>query len=382
MKSLLFLLISTLGFLSVHSYSCQNDNMNKLCLSKVVENCYNCQHIEPIKSVLEPACVPVFHNNLRVLENYPTDKWNCTLYRPELNDEIKNEMINFENESELIEDVCIIDNFISEICDHEDKNGFCLIANYIDDICQNDDSDQSTDIETKNYKVTDYLSPWGSKSECITKDYKKICSDSITKSCFDCRTPTLLSYYHLCFPLFASENENTLVTRLKNDKWECKKFSNPRYKPSFQISNHEDLSEKKLYPACTGPICRKDGWTYRANHFGKEWCGNLPCKEYSGNRVLCSFPTNCNSNFPKEKIKKSLSEINEKFHHEFETLGCGSEKFKCLLNRNCRKSVKKLDDCNNDMTCLLNLVMDPSIIQNRQFLNLIQCMIPSIPMPR
>ena len=77
---ILFFLLSTFGLLSNASlFGCQNTNMNELCLSKVVENCYNCEHLIPQKSLLEPVCVPLFHNNLGVLENYPVDKWNCTL---------------------------------------------------------------------------------------------------------------------------------------------------------------------------------------------------------------------------------------------------------------------------------------------------------------
>jgi C1A family cysteine protease len=75
------------------------------------------------------------------------------------------------------------------------------------------------------------------KSQCETPNYKEICSDNITKSCFDCRIISLkvgpiINYYHQCFPLFYSENETSLITRLRNDKYECKKIVNKNFKPS------------------------------------------------------------------------------------------------------------------------------------------------------
>ena len=360
MKSLAFILISALCFFGIGdaNHGCESEQMNALCQSKVIDHCFTCENTQEQRPI---TCVPVFHNNLGVLKNYPEDTWNCTIYRPK-DDE-------FENQDMLVKDICLIDDFIYDLCDQEDKNGFCLIASYIHDICEGDKYDMEIQ-NYQNYQVYDYVSPWGSKSECITKDYKEICSDSVTKSCFDCRTPTLLSYYHLCFPLFASENESALVTRLKKDKWECKKFSNPKYKPfSFQVynvnSNEEQLLGGKLYSACTGPICSKEGWTYRSDHFGKEWCGNAPCKEYFGNRVLCTFPTNCNS-------KKSLSSSeHDNFRNDFHTLGCGMEKFKCMLKKSCRNLVNQLEKCDKDQICIYTVI---SQSDNETFNKLVECM--------
>ncbi len=373
MKSLSFVILSILGLVSnVTAFKgCENHNMNELCQSNAVDHCYTCIKVNDYKYPQPSVCVPIFHNNLGVLENYPRDHWNCTIYRPlPVDNPMQNDIEEEEEETQeqnFEKDVCSVDNIISELCEHEDKNGFCLIANYIHDICEI----REEDMETKDYTVSDYVSPWGSKSQCITPDYKEICSDDMTKSCFDCRTPTLkigpiISYYHLCFPLFHSENENALVTRLKNEKWECKKFSNPKYKrSSLQVSSHkEDLFGDKLYSACTGPICRKEGWTYRGNHFGKEWCGNIPCKEYFGNRVLCSFPTNCNS-------KKSLSSIQEEYHNEFKTLGCGLEKFKCMLKKSCRNLIKQLEKCDKDQSCIFSILMQND---DETFLKLTKCM--------
>jgi hypothetical protein len=361
MKKVSFFILSILSLITnVSSFKgCENDQMNELCQSKAVDHCYTCVEVTKETYPHPPVCVPVFHNNLGVLENYPRDHWNCTIYRPTIITDPIQEAIDQTNKLE--KEICLIDEFISDLCEHEDKNGFCLIANYIHDICENknEEEDQSTSyhLKTQNYQVSDYISPWGSKSQCINSDYKEICSDNITKACFDCRTPTLkigpiTSYYHLCFPLFASENETNLVKRLKNENWECKKFSNPRYKPS------------KLYSACSGSICQKEGWTYRGNHFGKEWCGNSPCNEYFGNRVLCSFPTNCNS-------KKSLLSIQDDYHKEFQTLGCGLEKFKCMIRKDCRNLVKQLENCKNDQSCILSI-----LIQNddETFLKLTKCM--------
>lgn len=396
MKSLAFFLLSAFAMLSTGTAfkGCESERMNELCQSEIVDHCYTCvkNHDGEIRDIVyphPPVCVPVFHNNLGVLDNYPVKQWNCTLYRPtsevfdedmaNIASEISNDAFEFQeelnDEETFVKDICKVDDFITALCEHEDKNGFCMIANYVHDICESNEDDKSVSVETKDYQVTDYVSPWGSKSECITKDYKRICSDSVTKSCFDCRTPTLLSYYHLCFPLFASENENALVTRLKNDKWECKKFSNPRYKPtSFQVASvdtthEEELFGGKLYSACTGSICRKEGWTYRADHFGKEWCGNTPCKEYFGNRVLCSFPTNCNT----KKSVESLSVVHETFQNEFKTLGCGSEKIKCMLKKSCRNLVKQLENCDGDQMCLYTVISQST---NDTFNDLVKCMYP------
>jgi len=224
MKSLTLYVFSLLSIFSLSSSfkGCENTKIKELCKTNVVDHCYTCVRInaEPSESY-EPECVPVFHNNLSVINNYPQDAWNCTMYRP-----------TSENESNELIDACNIVEFLEDICQEDDKNEICMIANYIHDMCGENEESR---MESNNYQVADYVSPWGSKSECITKDYKEICSDKVTKSCFDCRTPTLkigpvISYYHLCFPLFASDNENNLVTRLKNDKWECKKFINPNYK--------------------------------------------------------------------------------------------------------------------------------------------------------
>jgi hypothetical protein len=496
MKTLFFLLLSTFGLLSnASTFGCQSVNMNELCLSKVVENCYNCEHLIPQKSLLEPVCVPLFHNNLGVLENYPSDKWNCTLYRPQIeetNNEFMTEIGEVENESKLIDDVCQIDNFISSICGHEDKNGFCMIANYIDDIChldeEKDEDEKSFDLKqvslqkyvspwgpssdcvesfyqelcsnklvkfcfdcrkligkelftqkprysytcspfykdmneketvdwfsknnyeckrwnnlnykpssflVQNYETEDnlnenveesfdlkqvslqkYVSPWGPQSECLKPSYTALCTDKLVKFCFDCRkflgkeSKTQKSHYsYFCDPFYNDDNEKENVDWFNKNKYECKRWYNPNFKSSsFSIQNYE--TEGKLYSACTGPICRKEGWFYRGDHFGKEWCGMGKCKEYFGNRVLCDFPTNCGK-------KMNSIEIETNFKTQFQTLGCGKEKFKCLLNKDCRQLVKRIDGCDKDLTCLFNLLIDPTVYQNKIFFNLVQCMIPS-----
>ena len=133
------------------------------------------------------------------------------------------------------------------------------------------------------------------------------------------------------------------------------------YKPSsFSTENYE--TQGKLYSACSGPICSKEGWFYKNNHFGKEWCGMGNCKEYFGNRVLCDFPTNCG--------KKS-----NKLEHNFETLGCGSEKFKCMLKKSCRNLIKQFNDCDKDISCIYSLIIQNS--SNEIFQDLVKCMVPS-----
>jgi hypothetical protein len=386
MKALFFLLLSTLGFLSVDSYGCSNENMNQLCLSKFVVNCYTCEHLVPIKDVLNPVCVPLFHHNLGILENYPVDKWNCTIYRPELNTDIKNEITELETENEMIENFCKLDNFVSDICGDEDKNGFCMIANYINDICQNDEKDEEDEkddesFDLKQVSLQKYESPWGPISECNQFFYIKICTNELAKFCFDCRKfigkelftqKPRYSYY--CSPFYKDDDEKEAVNWLSKEKYECKRWYNPNYKyktSSLSVQNVE--TERLFFPACTGPICSKEGWQYIGDHFGKTWCGMGSCKEH-GTRVFCTYPTNCG--------KKNLDSITQFEEHDFQILGCGSEKFKCLLNRDCRRLVKRLDDCNQDLTCLFNLVMDPTVYENNRFLDLVKCMVPSIPMPR
>ena len=358
MKILFFLLLSTFGLLSNASpFGCQNTNMNELCLSsKVVENCYNCEHLIPQKSLLEPVCVPLFHNNLGVLENYPVDKWNCTLYRPqtEINDEFMSEIGELENESKLIDDVCQVDNFISTICGNEDKNGFCMIANYIDDICHHDE--ESFDL--KQVSLQKYESPWGPGSECNQYFYIEICTNRVNKFCFDCRKylgKELFTqkprYHYYCSPFYKDMDEKEAVNWLSKEKYECKIWNNPNYKPSMAV---ESVSSEGLYPACSGPICSKQGWQFQKSDFGKDWCGLGECKAY-GKKYYCSFPTNCG--------KKT----NE---HDFETLGCGSEKFKCMLKKSCRNLVKQLENCGQDMICTYSII---SGTDNESFLNLVKC---------
>jgi hypothetical protein len=221
---------------------CTNPKMNDLCFSKVVDRCYTCTYTEKNvgKYLRPPVCVPVFHNNLGVLEHYPTNNWNCTIYRPveqennkgideddgDMNEkdyeqyieEEVTEDINerVEGENKMIGDICKIDNFISELCLRGDKNGFCLIANFIHDICKH-------------------------------------------------------------------SNYNRRLSLLKDD-----------------------------------------------------------------------------------------------FGHKFETLGCGKEKFKCLLKKSCRHLVKELDKCDEDFTCILTLLTNPDVLSNTVFLDVVQCMVPSL----
>lgn len=331
--------------------TCKTETMNKLCYNyNLVDRCYECTQMS--SDVTE--CVPVFHNNLGTLEKYSRNEWNCTLYRPQDYIEQEEEHLDF-SEDKFVKDICNVDELIYELCDEEDKNGFCMIASYIHDLCEdNEEEHDSNHMETQNYHVSDYISPWGSKSECMTKDYKEICSDRVTKSCFDCRTPTLLSYFHLCFPLFASENENALVTRLKKDKWECKKFTNPKFKPS------------KLYSACSGSICQKEGWQFQKTDFGKDWCGQGECKAFN-RAYYCSFPTNCS------KKVNSVAKTDE-FQRNFETLSCGGKKLKCMLKKSCRNLVKQLDDCDKDVLCIFNVMLTQGP-QNDTFQDLVKCML-------
>jgi len=315
MKSFALFILSALSLFSVGSAfkGCGSIQMNELCQDKIVDRCYTCIRVEnDYRYPHPPVCVPVFQHNLGVLDNYPVDKWNCTMYHPtpvnpqvenddeedvemmekianylsdQDSDKISTELIKEDeaideltSEERFIKNVCTIDEFIFEMCHEQDNNGFCMIASFIHDMCNAD----------------------------------------------------------------GSSNDNSRVVSLESIE-----------------------TQGKLYSACTGSICRKEGWFYRGDHFGKEWCGMGKCKEYFGNRVLCDFPTNCG-----KKIN-ALSVQSETFQREFETLGCGSEKFKCMLKKSCRNLVKQLDNCDKDLDCVYGVI---SSTDNKQFHDLVGCM--------
>ena len=92
----------------------------------------------------------------------------------------------------------------------------------------------------------------------------------------------------------------------------------------------------------------------------------------------------CSVEFYSDK-KGSKSQIFEDFicfphrsltlnsEHHFRTMGCGSEKFKCMLSKGCRQLVNRLKDCNEDLTCIYSLITST---QNEKFLNLVNCLYP------
>jgi hypothetical protein len=277
MKSILFSLISVFALI-VPTFSNSEkicSTFDGLCSLSIVDRCYDCVYIGEEKK--NDVCVPIFHKQLGTLDIFPQDSWNCTIFR-------KEEITKGENIiDKIVNDICDLDSIIVDVCNHENKDGLCMISDYINDLCNS----QNKGFQLNN-NMLGYISPWGSKSQCVIPDYKEICSDSVTKSCFDCRIITyklgpVISYYHQCFALMYSENENELVTRLKKDKYECKKFINPKFKPA---------GEKKLYPACSGGICKKEGWTFEKSMFGRDWCGLGTC-QIIGNRFFCNFPINC-----------------------------------------------------------------------------------------
>jgi hypothetical protein len=345
---------------------CESDQMNELCQTNPVDHCYTCLKVNEEQYPHPPVCVPVFHNNLGVLENYPRDQWNCTIYRPLPVKTTDSEIITNELEN-ITKDICKIDDFIVDMCQEEDKNGFCMIANYIHDMCdsnvETNKNDEESSVKLENIK---YESPWGPLSECNQYFYKEICTNKVAKLCFDCRKylgKELFTqkprYHYYCSPFYKDMNEKETVDWFTKEKYECKRWYNPNYNPSsFSTSNYE--TKGKLYSACSGPICSKEGWFYRGDHFGKEWCGMGTCKEYFGNSVLCDFPTNCG--------KKNNLSVNE---HNFQTLGCGYEKFKCMIKKNCRNLIKELENCKSDQACILSI-----LIQNddETFMKLTKCM--------
>lgn len=230
-------MLSALSFNTTDAFKgCESPQMNDLCLTKVVDRCYTCIYTEnEVMYNHSPVCVPVFHNNLGVLDNYPSNNWNCTIYRhqqdsktdddmsdedyeqyieSEFVDEINEKADENDVEDKVVTDICKIDDFIILLCQQENKNGFCMIANFIHDIC----------------------------------------------------------------------------------------------------NKHE----------------------------------------YS-NSNISSFNT-----------------------YDFETLGCGKEKFKCMLKKNCRRLVKELDKCNEDISCILSLLLNPDISNITEFFDVVKCMIPSL----
>lgn len=148
---------------------CNNINMNELCVSPVVDSCYECVKNQHSNYPESQVCVPVFkHTLLGALDNYPSSNWNCTFYRvPDKNDnqqeqhdeeeyeeyvmEEMNDKLNEKEENietKIVDDVCKIDEFIVDVCNGEDKNGFCMIANYVHDICVMRDTKEETELST------------------------------------------------------------------------------------------------------------------------------------------------------------------------------------------------------------------------------------------
>jgi hypothetical protein len=302
-----------------------------VCLSS--DRCYQCVK-ENIK-----ACVPTYTNSIGTLDTYRN--WNCTVYQ--------------EDTERLIQTICKVDNFVDELCNitvGNDDNGFCMIASYINDICQ-------TKFHTEDHDK--YVSPWGSESDCVDPFYKNICSKRLVKYCFDCRKfigkelfTQKSRYSYDCSPYYISENEQEKLNWYKNEKYECRKWMNKHYKPSSFST--ESVEPSGLYPACSGSICSKQGWQFQKTDFGKDWCGLGECKPY-GRKYYCNFPTNCG----------------KKTNDHFETLGCGKEKFKCILKKSCRQLLKQLDDCDKDQMCIFNLVVQNG--DNEAFSNLVKCMV-------
>ena len=128
-----------------------------------------------------------------------------------------------------------------------------------------------------------------------------------------------------------------------------------------------DLPDKlngKLYPACFGRICQKEGWTYRQTMFGKDWCGNGTCL-HIGEKVYCTVEIRCKYTIG------NTSEINFNLEKNFVTMGCGTEKFKCMLKKSCRNLVREVENCNQDQSCVYNIVTGT---HNEDFLKLFSCL--------
>ena len=370
MKKVLFFILATFSSIfsvqTVEAFKgCENKRMNEVCLSPAVDRCYTCLNIEQNQFKQPPVCVPIFHQqHLGTLDNYPSNKWNCTLYSPEVN-----------SNEEFVKDICKVDEFVSNVCQDQDKNGFCMIANYINDICQQ--AEEEHRFEETDYTTLDYVSPWGSKSECMQPFFKKHCSNKLTKYCYDCRAETLKigpikDYYYHCHSYGYGDDMKKTLDWLKSQKYECRRFENKDYDPVVKDeSQHFKTEDVYRYPACSGSICQKDGWIWKKTVNGKDWCSGGSCVPFGKTMFMCNYPSSCGKKLSSVDSTENQEESNVELLREFHTIGCGKEKFKCLLNKECREFVKSLKDCEEDFACIYQVV---STNFNDLFIKLANCM--------
>lgn len=389
MKSMLLFFVTAVAsiFASADAFrGCDNTYYNQLCQTEMVNRCYNC--VNNMHTFIPPVCVPVLNNNLGTLENFPSPQWKCSSYIPqpitepttqidqEVQDQTKEDenthQSHEEDQGKFFKELCDIDEFIYDICDKNDENGFCLIASYVHDMCHQKDNNQAKRFDLTNNALMNYESPWGPLSECNQYFYKEICTNKVAKFCFDCRKflgKELFTqkprYHYYCSPFYKDMNEKEATDWLAKEKYECKRWINPNYKSS-SVQNYE--GGQKAYPACTGPICSKEGWTFKETHFGKEWCGLGTCKEYFGNRVLCTFPVNCG-----KKLTYTQKYFQE-FSNKVTTLACNKEKFKCMLHKECRELIRDIQECKNNNACMFSVIVDAD---DKNFLDLVKCMHPN-----
>jgi len=374
-----YLLLLILGVHTIGSFSL----CDKKCISSDV--CYECISLDNNMK----ACIPTYKKDnylyngdeINELEKYKN--WNCSIYNKEESN-IK-ETESEKSVEELIGELCKIDHFVDELCNitvGNNDNGFCMIASYIDDICNlkgevsnEHKEDKSSNKDIHIYTHENYVSPWGPESDCLDPFYKNICSNRLVKYCFDCRIfigkelfTQKSRYSYDCSPYYNGQNEQENMNWFKNEKYECRKWMNKHFKPS---SNDNNPSINKiiegLYPACTGAICSKQGWQFQKTDYGKNWCGSGECKPIN-KRYYCSYPTNCG-----KKINTYQKENDLEDPKEYHVLGCGKEKFKCILKKSCRKLIKRLDECEKDVSCITNLIMENS--DNNEFNDLVKCML-------
>lgn len=382
MKSMLLFFVTAVAsiFGTADAFrGCDNTYYNQLCKTEMINRCYNC--VNNIHAFIPPVCVPILKNNIGTLENFPSPQWKCSAYIPQpitepvvdpviepIEEEPKQEDQN--EEDKISKELCEIDEFIYDVCENTDENGFCLIASYIHDICHQKDNHEHKQFELTNNNLLKYESPWGPLSDCNQYFYKEICTNKVAKFCFDCRKflgKELFTqrprYSYYCSPFYKDMNEKETTDWLAKEKYECKRWNNPDYKPSV-VKYYE--GGQKAYSACTGPICSKEGWTFKETHFGKEWCGLGTCKEYFGNRVLCTFPVNCG--------KKLTNEYFQELNTKITTLSCNKEKFKCMLHKDCRDLIKDVQECKNNNACMISVVLGAD---DKNFLDLVSCMHPN-----
>jgi hypothetical protein len=187
---------------------------------------------------------------------------------------------------------------------------------------------------------------------CDNEMMYKLChnSDKVSE-CYTCvRTSTNMGLYEheVCVPVFKYNHEyKNPLDRFPSHDWNCTLHQhNEDFKPVEPIIKPDDDQVLEDFVDVLGEILseldeveeilHKDEYNHD-NHF-------LP-------HVVSAVPHSNN----------------------FNTLGngCGGEKFKCMLRKSCRNLLKDLKNCENEPTCMIQLIAGTN---DEHFLRLVECM--------